>query len=220
MKKLILLLIGILAISCSGDDSNSGKKYLPTAILSSTGQFTLDYDSERRLSNLTVVGNEAYDFTYEGDRVATITKLGGNGQGIYTFTYEGETITAYNFNGQTYPVVYNQPANILNNGIELYENGELKSCRENDGDVVIFTYDHSQKGAWHNGNDFIVPLLIINPEAYQFAIYLSRPALANFAVAGNLYTTTYEPNNRNLPQMAYFVGSQNEVVAQYEYQNL
>ncbi len=220
MKKLIFLFATLLMLSCSDDDSGANKTYLPTSAAINGVPLNLQYDSEKRLTDLTFVGYEAFHFTYQEDRITEITKLGGNDQGTYTFTYDGETITSYSFNGQNYPVVYNQPANALNNGIVLYENGELKSCKDDDGETILFTYDDSKKGAWHNGNGFIVPLIIAIPDAYQYNIFLSKYAIANFTVGNELYSSTYEYNNRNFPGLAYFVSANNGAPIEYSYQNL
>ncbi|MBD3582993.1 hypothetical protein [Flavobacterium selenitireducens] len=206
MKNIIGLLALILLFSCSDEKSGDSAKFRPVSVDldEGQGQILITYDDEDRVKSIEEPGSTKYIFSYEANKVSRIVKVGGDRPGYYNFYYEGNKITHYTFEGDTFPTIYDEPQNILSNGVNLYPNGEIKNCVSPQGQIITLTYDTSNKGAMYRANHVILPMLLIERDASFFAFHLTKHQLAGYGLDGDTFDVGHDLDQYDFPQQSHF----------------
>lgn len=169
MKKIVLLFMAILAVSCSGDSdsatSNVPKKITFTGLFNQV--YKLTYDSEKRITKVECSGdlNNVVTFTYDGANLTGIMSHTGDD---YAFAYHPNGVMSHvGINGETMnPVPYNSQANSYSfdgDPLAFYNNWDINVYQGN-----TFTYDTSREGVFYHAGAPVTLMGIFVDGAFLF----------------------------------------------------
>ncbi|RYZ81919.1 MAG: hypothetical protein EOP06_22615 [Proteobacteria bacterium] len=203
MKKLLVLFCAILFAAC-GDDDAPSKPILTSINVFGGEPLTLEYYKDRTVRTITFPDGLEFGFTYQDKRIKTITRSGFLNPGTYTFQYDGDEIQSYEYLGQIYTPIYNQPENPMNNGITLYDDGQIKTFTTITGSYTI-SYDRSKKGSFYNANDINLHLMLIDSSFWQACVLFSKYPITNVSGEEDIIITNQfnDDGYLELNQIAY-----------------
>jgi hypothetical protein len=212
MKKIILLFIAVLAVSCSDTDpaptpvSQSSPK-LPSIVFYNNGgtptkTFNLAYDSDRRLTQIVEsTRSSEVDFVFtltydESDRLILIDQT-GQYENQVTFTYgdDGRLSSWASGEPPRDPITYANGIYAVSIGLfTMYhacdDQGDITMI--NGGNERSFTYDATNKGAFRNvvGNYQLFGLFL----DHSFPMFGTNKPLLNTAILDHFgnFTNTYD----------------------------
>ncbi len=210
MKKILLLLLACAAFSCSDDDKASDAKVKMLEKVTSTGGYstTIQYDSSKRIQNISMSQGEVYDFTYNGDKISILDISNEeSGDKICGFSYDTSgKISKITVNAEQRNVTYNEAdqsyamtiiGSTLRYKLFVDDNEYITKMVGYDGNTVqkeyTVTYD-TGIGPLANTNKISIHLALALPNDVTLATGFSGKVVKSnqFIEWGIMRTDTYE----------------------------